>query len=427
MDDLLVRARRKALVLVALSMLLCFGAATLPAVLAARVILVLVGGLLGFVALGVMFRVGAALSQQVVEHEGEKAKVRAQLMSSVRQQKEISYHLQQRRFISELLQTISVHRQLQEVLDTILDQTMDFFAANSGFVMLIDKGRGDLYVEAAKARQGQAVQSGRLRMGEGVVGAVAASGTPVVRPGADKAGKKEAALMSAPLRIEGEVIGVLTVEESSQGFNESDLEFFSVIAAEAALAVEKARLYTEMERMSVTDGLTGIANRRQFDMRLASEILRAKRYSLPVSIIILDIDHFKSFNDKYGHQVGDLVLQHLAGLLTDSVRQTDLVARYGGEEFVVVSPDCTAEQAAGLAERIRLSVAAADFPGNEEHPVLKATVSLGVACYPYDGDDQDGVLAAADKALYYSKEHGRNQSTLASRIAADNVDPVAPG
>jgi len=226
-------------------------------------------------------------------------------------------------------------------------------------------------------------------------------------------------MMCAPLKIEQKIIGVMTIEEKDgdESFSESDLEFLSLIAAETGIAIEKARLYEKMEQMSVTDGLTGIANRRYFDTRLREEMLKAKRYNLPLSVIMLDIDHFKNFNDTYGHLIGDEILKHLATLLKGNVRETDIVARYGGEEFAVICPDCDTDRAAALAERLRDIVEKEEIHGSREYPSLHITISLGIGNLPEDASTEEALVKAADEALYHAKQHGRNRVTVFRNIS----------
>lgn len=182
---------------------------------------------------------------------------------------------------------------------------------------------------------------------------------------------------------------------------------------ERALKVEQdsaSPSYWQLEQMAYRDQLTGLHNFRFFSARLAEEAQRAKRYRHQLSLVMLDIDHFKKFNDTHGHQAGNSALQQLARVVKDTVRDTDSVARYGGEEFALILPETTKRLAHELAERVRANV--------EANPVLlgghhhKVTVSLGVATIPRDAFGGQALVEAADQALYRSKQAGRNQVTL---------------
>ena len=178
------------------------------------------------------------------------------------------------------------------------------------------------------------------------------------------------------------------------------------------MAQELDKVNKDLEERASTDGLTGLSNRRAFDESLERELAQSQRQNKPLSLIILDVDHFKRFNDDFGHQAGDLVLKQLGGTLTASVRKSDLPARYGGEEFAVVMPFTNQAQAIGVAERVRSNVEQMRVPW--EGQMLKVTVSLG--CTTVLGSRSDispeATIKAADAALYEAKENGRNQVVL---------------
>lgn len=171
-----------------------------------------------------------------------------------------------------------------------------------------------------------------------------------------------------------------------------------------------ARLYEEVRKLSVTDELTSLCNRRCLMRWLTDEIARAKRYSGRLSLMMIDVDHFKRYNDTYGHQRGDELLRSLAERLKDSTRSTDLVARYGGEEFIVVMRETDKATALKQAERICGRIADHYFLNRDTRRGGRATISLGVAEFPADAQDVDGLIRAADAALYRAKAEGRNRA-----------------
>lgn len=188
-----------------------------------------------------------------------------------------------------------------------------------------------------------------------------------------------------------------------------------------AQRTEELRAANErLEKLSLTDPLTGLFNRRYLDQLLALEVTRQRRHKRPFSLLMIDVDHFKNFNDAHGHPRGDDVLRALAKILTASLRGSDIVARVGGEEFVAVLHDVELPVAMGAAEKLRAAVAAHDFPKGDEQPLGRVTVSLGLASWPKHGETADEVLEAADRALYASKAAGRNRVTAAP-------DPTAAG
>lgn len=168
------------------------------------------------------------------------------------------------------------------------------------------------------------------------------------------------------------------------------------------------------QRLAITDGLTGLYNRRYFEERLDEEIHRSRRYDRPMSIIMIDIDFFKQFNDTCGHLKGDDVLRQLSHILQDYSRETDITARYGGEEFVMILPETSLESSRMLGERIRQAVDKAVFEGEEQMPAKKITVSVGVSCLTDDEGGYDA-LERADRALYKSKQAGKNFVTVLTK------------
>jgi len=201
-------------------------------------------------------------------------------------------------------------------------------------------------------------------------------------------------------------IAIATAEPDA--YPERVEETFEMIARHANIVIDYARLYESTKRLSITDGLTKLYNHRFFQDSLKREFARCQRHQTPLSLALLDIDHFKKFNDTYGHQQGDVVLQELARTLRGQVRNLDVVARYGGEEFAVIMPDASQDIALRVAERLRAAV--------EAHPVegptgpLLVTISLGVASVPDAAIGVPaGLIAAADRELYRAKELGRNR------------------
>jgi diguanylate cyclase (GGDEF)-like protein len=216
-------------------------------------------------------------------------------------------------------------------------------------------------------------------------------------------------LMIVPLHAEGRTTGFLVVEHGMRGGSRIERRVVSTVerfASQSALALDNAWLLEQMHRMASSDGLTGILNRRSFEESLAREVARATRSGRPLSLVMLDIDHFKRLNDTHGHQMGDQVLCAVARQLSDSMRVSDVVARYGGEEFAILLPDIGADDALPVADRLRRLLEHTDAP-------VAVTASLGVATLA-DGEASDALIAAADAALYESKRAGRNRTMLAS-------------
>jgi diguanylate cyclase (GGDEF)-like protein/PAS domain S-box-containing protein len=176
---------------------------------------------------------------------------------------------------------------------------------------------------------------------------------------------------------------------------------------------ERKRMEGELAFLATRDALTGLYNRREFLLHFGEEVHRAARYDRPLSLLLVDVDHFKNVNDRHGHQVGDDVLQRIGGVLQSEIRKVDYAARYGGEEFVVVLPEMDAAAALGTAERLRGVIAAIALRDAEDQP-FSITVSIGVAAFPDDGKTPDAMFEAADRAMYAAKNGGRNRVCRAS-------------
>jgi len=212
-----------------------------------------------------------------------------------------------------------------------------------------------------------------------------------------------------PLRTDKGVCGLILLPGKAEGGSYSllDIQYMTQIVRFASIAIENANLYWQ----ATTDRMTKLFSHHYFQQNLEEEIARAHRYGTTLSLIMIDIDHFKKFNDTYGHLQGDLIIKELAKILRGSVRNIDFTARYGGEEFAVVLPEVKAKGAIVVAERIRKTVEQYSFSG-EEGP-LHVTVSIGVAEFkPARMRSASQLIAEADKALYQSKEMGRNRITV---------------
>jgi diguanylate cyclase (GGDEF)-like protein len=248
-------------------------------------------------------------------------------------------------------------------------------------------------------------------LGVGTVGRAALQAR-VCRSSDTDAGVNEgtgAEVIAMQLTVGARVVGVLELIGAQPDELDDALGLVETVTGHAATAMEAARLYQQAQTASVSDALTGLANRRRLDEDLLLEVERAVRYSRPVSLIMVDLDHFKALNDTFGHPRGDIVLQQVAQTLTDTVRSCDTVYRYGGEEIAIIVRDTDLAGADALAERLREAV---ELRFNrDDGPIL--TLSAGVAAVPEHAATPAGLLAAADAALYASKDGGRNRTTVA--------------
>lgn len=224
-----------------------------------------------------------------------------------------------------------------------------------------------------------------------------------------------------PLLMRDRVLGVIFLQDCSRARDWSidDISLLGSLGDQLSVAIENAELHLERERQAVTDGLTGVANRRCFNESFTREFERAKRYEQPLSLVVIDLDFLKKINDTWGHQVGDEAIKGIGRVLKQSIRTIDVAARYGGEEFCLLLPNTEVPMAEQFAERIRRLINDVEVDGYG-----KISASLGVATYPAHADDPDALFLKADEALYLAKQSGRNQVKTWSALASGNRGPA---
>jgi diguanylate cyclase (GGDEF)-like protein len=220
-----------------------------------------------------------------------------------------------------------------------------------------------------------------------------------------------------PLRLRDQSHGYLAVfrRRGTATFGAEDVRLLTLLAAWTAMALENLRLAQNVEKLAVTDDLTQVYNYRFLKSALRREIKRAGRYHQDLSLLMLDVDNLKGYNDRHGHLRGSFLLREMAGLFSAHVRSWDLVAKYGGDEFTVILPQTDLAGARTVAERLRAAVEEHAFPLAQRGQI---TVSIGVAAFPIDGQTTSALIETADRALYVAKQRGRNQAAWGEREAA---------
>ena len=337
----------------------------------------------------------------------------------------------------ELSKRLSSALRLQEVLDLTLESIREIVPYDFAAIATFTETTGESIIQAARGEGAEAAMGEKFGIEEGLIGWVLDSyrkvftvgnlserdqERPVFSPRIKVRGAKS--LLAIPLLEEGKVIGSFTLLcREPNIFSEHEIQIFDVLGNQIAISLEKARIYQQVEELAVTDGLTSLANHRRFQEKLREEFARAVRHPEPVSLVLLDLDHFKKINDRYGHPAGDAVLRGLARILKTSAREIDLAARYGGEEFALLLPNTDSGGAVKLAERIRKLTEQSAFP-IEGGGKIGVTVSAGVACFPEDAGNPQELLERADYSLYVAKEKGRNR-TIPYRRASKERETVA--
>lgn len=227
-------------------------------------------------------------------------------------------------------------------------------------------------------------------------------------------------IAAVKLKAMEDLLGILYIDDfKPRILSEHEKKALVLFAQIAGLALQKFRLLEVTREMALTDSLTGLNNHRYFYERISQELSRARRSGRNLSLLMIDVDNFKKYNDANGHLVGDDALRRIAGIIKDSIRASDVAARYGGEEFVVLVPEASKEQALSIAERIRQTVERTSFTGEENLPGKKLTVSIGVATFPEDADSRDELIRQADDAMYAAKQRGKN-----AVVCAGEEEPV---
>lgn len=329
--------------------------------------------------------------------------------------------------ISELTKAMAPIQNYDTLLRTILDKSAELLKAEQGSLMLLDQETDVLLLEAKKGIIEGVTEKLRIHRGEGIAGKVAELGEPILVENLEKDPRikqknrqhyKTRSFVSVPIKIEDRIIGVLNLSDKASGevFNEEDLNLIQSFANNAAIVMERNVFYNkteELKKLTITDPLTGLLNRRYLYERLKDEVARSERHGYPLSLLMLDLDGFKYCNDTFGHLFGDKTLKVIAETILNTVRTMDIVARYGGDEFMVILPETDESLAIDIAERLRNNVAKkvvltqTQNSAGEEPRTL--TASIGIACYPEHGETVELLLENVDKALYRAKNKGKNR------------------
>lgn len=324
-------------------------------------------------------------------------------------------------FTHEFFKALTSFSSVLDVASLIVDGANGILGAEISCVYLLESEDWTLRLRASQGRTEDAFEP-VVPVSRTILGRAFSDGA-VQEPAVDRDGgsvgwfRRPEELRSqaaVPLRSGERIFGVLLVASSvDRELTPAEFDRLGVIANQSSLALQNALLHEELERLSVTDRLTELYNHGYFQQRLEEEIARAARFGHELSLIMLDIDDFKDFNDRYLHQRGDKVLQAVSHIVRENLRDIDVAARYGGEEFVVVLPETDVEGAAAVAERIRAGVAAYPFIGQDDLPPITKTVSVGVATYPANANTQAKLVEAADKAMYVAKRAGKDRVAVA--------------
>ncbi|MHB1894892.1 MAG: GGDEF domain-containing protein [Candidatus Dormibacteria bacterium] len=311
--------------------------------------------------------------------------------------------------------TLTGSAPLAQALNQVLVSMMNLLEADMAMILLPSQQQPGQSVLITNGIPGPALEWSELESSDGILGRLVREPRFLIRshlaPEERSSLERRIGLrdcLAEPLRAEARALGVLIVANRRRPYQEEDTALCNAVADQVVAAVDKSLQLAATQREATTDAMTGLYNYRFLISYLDQQVNVAERASSPLSVLMLDLDHFKAINDSYGHPVGDRVLRAVASLMLDTIRKSDLAARYGGEEFVVVMSNTGSEDAGLVAEKIRLAVEALVVP-LEDDGAVKLSVSLGGVTFPEGTKGARNLLDLADRALYAAKRGGRNR------------------
>jgi len=317
----------------------------------------------------------------------------------------------------------ALYRDRPRLYDGIVNEASELVNAERCSLMISDDNEM-LEIRGVKGVNRRFMENVKVRRGEGISGRVYESGSPILINGeaeireygnAPRSHYKTQSSLSLPLKVDDEMIGVLNLSDKCSGapFTHNDISMLTPFIFQASTLLKLGSYHETLEevtKLSITDSLTGLFNRRYLDIRLEEEYLRAKRYHLILSLTILDIDDFKLFNDSEGHLAGDRILIEMAHVMSSTVRSHDILARFGGEEFAIIMPQTTKAEAFLVSERIRENIKRHIRPTWKRYQKKQITICSGIATYPECGALKEDMIRYADRALYKAKNLGKDRT-----------------
>lgn len=308
----------------------------------------------------------------------------------------------------------------EELLKLVMDKVGELLAAKNWSLMLLDEIKQELYFEIVVGESSGKLKGLRIKADQGIAGWVANHKEAVLLKDVSKdkrflakidnvSGFKTQSLICTPLICRDKVLGVIELVNKKIGeeFTAEDLEILKHLSDYIAIAIDNARNFEKIQELTIKDDLTCLYNTRFFHDMLEREIKRSMRKRRELSLIFMDLDHFKEVNDTHGHLCGSKLLKEIAKIIMESVRNIDIPIRYGGDEFVIILPETNKECAKNVAERILNNIRKTDFL-KEENLNLKLTASIGYATFPDDAKDKTELIKMADNAMYRVKNTTRN-------------------
>ena len=353
--------------------------------------------------------------------EGLSAKLLFNLVDERKKREdEISESLHAQQLLYDIGIMLTSSDQEEDMLSTIIQYAMKLTNTPAGSIALYNEALGQMEMVASRGFSKEFTKRTKWKVQKGGVSDhILNQGTTVSisdinnqieieRPNIDTEGIKS--LLATPLIAERKTMGILYVDDfKKREFSKKDESIIALLATQAAAAIEKLQILEKTRRLAITDELTSLYNHRHFVNLLQDELKRAKRYKRSLSVMLIDIDHFKHYNDTNGHLKGNDALKECSIVMLETIRNLDILARYGGEEFAVILPEANRQEVQGCAERIREAIEKRTFCNESAQPLGKLTVSIGYATFPDDAKIERSLINRADIALYKAKDGGRNR------------------
>ena len=330
------------------------------------------------------------------------------------------------RFFIETTHSLASAREPKAVLRIIFDKAKTMIKCEAWSLFLVDPSSQDLVFDMVGGPKARRLKEQRVKPGMGIVGWVAQHGKPALigaaqkdrrfLPDVDCATKFiTRTVLCVPIFSKKRPVAVLEMlNKIGKPFDRQDLRLLTHLAEQASIALERATLQEQATNLGLTDELTRMYNARYFEQALDREIRRCRRYGSMMALIFVDLDHFKTINDRYGHLMGSQCLAKVAQIMATSVRDVDILARYGGDEFVVILPETTVATAKAVAERLHAEIGSHVFL-KETGANVHISASIGIAGFPDHARTKEEIIRKADEAMYQAKDAGRNRLCLASQ------------
>jgi diguanylate cyclase (GGDEF)-like protein len=334
--------------------------------------------------------------------------------------------LQEVAIFNDVAKALTSSLNLDSILQTIMDKMAEFFRPDTWSLLMVDEQRDELYFAIAVGDAAETLKTVRMKLGEGIAGWVARHGESLIVPDVyndprfarrvDEMTKwKTRSIICVPLQSKHRVLGVIQlINCAMESFGEQEMFFLHALCDYAAIAIDNARAVEKIQELTITDDCTGLYNARHLYKTLESEVYRSARFGYEFSVIFLDLDHFKTVNDTFGHLVGSKLLQEIGFKIKSQLRLIDYAFRYGGDEFVILLPQTDKNSAMVVAKRIQDMMRATVFLA-EDGLNLSVRASMGLATYPEDAKSSHEIIRQADEMMYMVKNTSRDNIAVAQQ------------